>query len=487
MTITTTFATLADKNFIGGAWVPSRGDRTTEVIDARTGEVMGHSAVSTVEDVDAAVAAAKAALPAWRALSGAERAGYLEKVAAGLEARKEEIAELISREVGTTIGLSRILQTTTPIHSFSNAAEIAKSFAFTETLDNSTIIREPIGVVGAISAWNFPLHLLALKAAFAMAAGCTVVGKPSGLAPLSTYILAEVIEQAGVPAGVFNVVFGSGAVVGEAIVSHPDVAMISFTGSTEAGRRIGSVAAGQVKKVALELGGKSPSIVLDGADLERAVQETLGDCFGNTGQKCDATTRLLVPRSRLAEAEKIAAEFTAGLTIGDPLDESTQIGPVISSDQRRRVFALINEGLEDGAKLIAGGSVVPDGLEDGFYVTPTVLSETTAEMSVVQEEIFGPVLVIQAYDTESEARALANDTIYGLRAAVWASDEATATEFARGIEAGMVAVNGGSFNPLAPFGGYKQSGIGREFGRFGFEEFLEYKSVQTSHDVRPWF
>ncbi|MFC5996438.1 aldehyde dehydrogenase family protein [Pseudonocardia hispaniensis] len=478
-----------DQNFIGGRWVRSSGSELIDVVDASTGRVIAKGPAGTEADVDAAVAEATAALPSWRALSPGERAVYLRAIADGLEARREELARTITSEVGCPIGLSRTLQCVTPVHSFRTAAAIATSYPFERVLDNSHVVREPMGVVGAITAWNFPLHLVTVKSAFALAAGNTVVVKPSEVAPLTAVILGQIVAEAGLPAGVFNVVFGTGPEVGEAIVRHPDVAMVSFTGSTRAGRRIGELAADQIKKVTLELGGKSPSLVLEDADLEAAVVSTVDDCLINNGQRCDALTRLLVPRRRLAEAEQIAAERASKAVVGNPLDPATQVGPVVSAVQRDRIVALIRSGIDEGAKLVAGGPDAPEldaDLATGFFVTPTVFSEVTATMRIAQEEIFGPVLAIQPYDSADEAIELANDTVYGLHAAVWSADESDAMRVAGQIQAGMVRINDGAFNPLAPFGGYKQSGLGREFGEWGFEEFLEVKSMQTSANSRPW-
>lgn len=480
---------LQDKNFINNEWVPSSGDELIEVIDARTGQAFGKAPASTADDVDRAVRAATEALPAWRALAPAERAAHLRAVADGIEARADELTELIVREVGCTVGLSRHSQVKTPVFSFRTAADVAENFDYKQRLDNSWIVREPVGVVGAITAWNFPLHLVTVKTAFAMAAGNTVVVKPSEVAPLTAVVLSEIVADAGLPPGVFNVVFGTGPVVGEAIVTHPDVNMISFTGSTRAGRRISQLAADQIKKVALELGGKSPTVVLEDAALEDAVRFTMDDVLLNSGQRCDSLTRLLVPRARLAEAEAIAAERAGSVVIGDPMDESTELGPVVSEPQFERVQGLISAAIDEGATLVAGGPGKPElegDLANGYFVRPTVFSNVTPDMSIAQEEVFGPVLSIQPYDTEEEAIELANNTIYGLHASVWSRDEDRAIEVASQVQAGMVKINDGAFNPLAPYGGYKQSGVGREFGTYGFEEFLEIKTLQTNDNVRAW-
>jgi acyl-CoA reductase-like NAD-dependent aldehyde dehydrogenase len=340
------------------------------------------------------------------------------------------------------------------------------------------VVKEPVGVVGCITPWNYPLHQIAAKVAPALAAGCTVVLKPSEVAPLNAFILAEIIDEIGLPAGVFNLVTGTGPTVGEAIASHPDVDMVSFTGSTRAGKRVSELASQTVKRVTLELGGKSPNVILDDADLKRAVTDGVGKAFLNSGQTCSALTRMLVPRSKLAEAEQIAADAAAEYTVGDPFGEGTRLGPLVSKVQQERVRGYIRKGIEEGAKLLIGGADQPDTQPTGFFVQPTVFSEVRNDMTIAQEEIFGPVLSIIPYDTEDEAVEIANDTIYGLAGGVWSGDPERAKAVARRLRTGQVEVNGGSFNPMAPFGGYKQSGHGRELGKFGLEEYLETKSLQ---------
>jgi acyl-CoA reductase-like NAD-dependent aldehyde dehydrogenase len=333
-------------------------------------------------------------------------------------------------------------------------------------------------VVGAITPWNYPLHQIAAKVAAALAAGCTIVVKPSEVAPLNAFVLADIIDAIGLPAGVFNLVTGVGATVGEAMSAHPGIDMISFTGSTAAGRRVSIAASGTIKRVALELGGKSPNVILDDADLQAAITDGVAKCYLNSGQTCSALTRMLVPRERLAEAEQIAAAVAAFFKPGDPFDAQTTLGPLVSDAQRERVRGYIRKGQEEGAKLVTGGAEAPDGLEHGYFVQPTVFSEVTTEMTIAQEEIFGPVLSIMPYDDEEDAIRIANDTVYGLAGGVWSGDEERARRVARRIRTGQVEINGGVFNPLAPFGGYKQSGHGRELGPFGLEEFLQVKSLQ---------
>jgi acyl-CoA reductase-like NAD-dependent aldehyde dehydrogenase len=356
-------------------------------------------------------------------------------------------------------------------------ADVVEQITWEERIGNSLVVREPVGVVGAITPWNYPLHQVAAKVAPALAAGCTVVVKPSEVAPLNAFLLADVIHDVGLPAGVFNLVSG-GAAVGEAIASHPGVDMVSFTGSTRAGRRVSELAAQTVKRVALELGGKSANVILEDANLAKAVSTGVTMCFLNSGQTCSAWTRMVVPRSRLAEVEEIARREAEEAIPGNPLADGTRLGPLVSAIQRDRVRSYIQKGIDEGAKLITGGVEAPDGLETGYFVRPTVFSEVRTNMTIAQEEIFGPVLSILPYDTEEEAIAIANDSAYGLAGAVWAADPERAKEVARRIRTGQVDINGGSFNPLAPFGGFKQSGHGRELGRFGLEEFLEIKSLQ---------
>ena len=473
--------TVYDKIYIGGAWVPSKGTGSIDVIDSITEEVMATIPAGNAADVDAAVQAARAAFETWSATSAEERAKYLTRIGEALGARMDELATTISRETGMVKAMSKIIQVGLPINSFNSAATLAETFVYEEQVGNSVVVREPIGVVGCITPWNYPLHQIAAKVAFAMAAGCTVVLKPSEVAPVDAFVLAEVVHEVGLPAGVFNLVSGDGPSVGEAIAAHPGVDMVSFTGSTRAGKRVAAVAAESVKKVALELGGKSANIIGDDLDDEtfaKAVAAGIGKCYGNSGQTCSALTRMLVPRSKLAQAEAVAAATAAKFTVGSPFDDSAKLGPLASAAQRDRVQHFINSGVEDGAKLVAGGPGKPEGLETGFYVKPTVFSEVTPTMRIAREEIFGPVLSILPYDSVDEAVRIANDSEYGLSGGVWFGDVEKAKAVARRIRTGQIEINGGKFNPNAPFGGYKQSGIGREYGRHGFEEFLETKSMQ---------
>ena len=468
-----------DKLFIGGQWVAPSARDTIDVHNAGTGEVMGRIPAAGDKDAAAAVAAARAALEGWAQTPVEKRAEYLQKISDGLKARAEELARLIAQEVGMPIKLAGRIQAGLPIANFANYAKLVKDFKFEERVGNSVVVREPVGVVLAITPWNYPLHQIALKVAPALAAGCTVVLKPSEIAPFNAFVLAEVIEAAGLPKGVFNLVTGFGPAVGEALVKHPDVDMISFTGSTRAGKRISEVAAQGVKRVALELGGKSPSVILEDADLAAAVKGTINGCYLNSGQTCTALTRMLVPESKYEEAKKIAAEVAKGFTLGDPLNEATRLGPLTSAPQLERVRGYIRKGIAEGAELVTGGAEAPEGVPaGGYFVKPTVFGKVKPGSTIEQEEIFGPVLSIVTYKDEDEAVRIANDTAYGLAAAVWSKDEAHAQKVARRIRAGQVDVNGGAFNMNAPFGGFKQSGHGREAGVYGLEEFLEYKSLQ---------
>jgi betaine-aldehyde dehydrogenase len=468
-----------DKLFIGGRWVAPSASESIEVHNAGNGEVMGRVPAGREKDIDAAVAAARGALEGWSQTSPEKRAEFLDKISAGLKARSDELAKIIAQEVGMPLKMAGRIQAGLPIANFSNYARLLKEFSFEEKVGNSLVVREPVGVVGAITPWNYPLHQITLKVAPALAAGCTVVLKPSEVAPFNAFILAEVAEAAGLPAGVLNLVTGLGNAAGEALVKHPGVDMISFTGSTRAGKRISELAAQTVKRVALELGGKSASVVLDDADLAAAVKGTVNGCYLNSGQTCTALTRMLVPQSRYEEAAKIAADIAKGFTVGDPLSETTRLGPLTSQAQLERVRSYIRQGIAEGAELLAGGADAPEGVPaGGYYVKPTVFGKVRNDMTIAQEEIFGPVLSIIPYQDEEDAIRIANDSPYGLAGAVWSKDEARAQRVARRIRAGQIDINGGAFNMNAPFGGFKQSGHGREAGVFGLEEFLEYKSLQ---------
>jgi acyl-CoA reductase-like NAD-dependent aldehyde dehydrogenase len=467
-----------DAFYIDGQWVKPTGTETLNVVDSATEDVFATIPAGTATDVDKAAKAAATAFPAWSATPAKDRGEYLQKITDGLAGRAAEIADVISHEVGMPRNLSEMIQAGLPTMTFGDNAQRAGSFVWDEEIGNSLVLREPVGVVGAITPWNYPLHQIANKVAPALAAGCTIVVKPSEVAPINAFILAEIIDAAGLPKGVFNLVTGVGPVVGEAIASHPLVDMVSFTGSTRAGKRVMELASQSVKRVSLELGGKSANIICEDADLQAAVPTGVFACYLNSGQTCSALTRMLVPRSKLAEAEKLAAETAETFTTGNPFEETSRLGPLVSEVQRDRVRSYITKGIEEGAKLVTGGPEQPDGLDKGFYIRPTVFSNVTNDMTIAREEIFGPVLSIIPYDTEEEAIQIANDTPYGLAGGVWAGSQERGIEIAQRLRTGQVDVNGGSFNPFAPFGGYKQSGVGRELGKFGFEEFLEVKSIQ---------
>ena len=473
--------TIYDKLYINGAWAPSASADTIDVIDSVNEEVMATVPAGTAADVDAAVAAAKGAFESWSSTPVEERAKYMTRIGDSLGARMDEIATAISKETGMAKWLSQLVQVGLPINSFNQAAAVAQGYQFEENVGSSLVVREPIGVVACITPWNYPLHQIAAKVAYAMAAGCTVVLKPSEVAPVDAFILAEVIDEIGLPGGVFNLVSGVGPVVGEAMASHPDVDMVSFTGSTRAGKRVAQLGAETIKKIALELGGKSANVLLadlDEAGFKKAVRDGVGKAFLNSGQTCSALTRMLVPRERLAEAEAIAGATANAMVVGDPFAEGVHLGPLASAAQRDRVQGYIQKGMDEGATLVAGGLGKPEGVDVGFYVRPTVFSAVTPEMTIAQEEIFGPVLSILPYADEDDAVRIANGVVYGLAGGVWSADKAHAEQVARRLRTGQVEVNGGAFNPNAPFGGYKQSGVGREYGRFGLEEFLEIKSLQ---------
>jgi aldehyde dehydrogenase (NAD+) len=465
-----------DTLYIDGQWVASTGADFIEVENPATEEIIGKVPAGTAEDVDRAVAAARAAFDGWAATPVEERAKYLTRLQEAMASRMDEVARTISAEMGAPLKFAQLVQAGLPLSDIATAAAGAAEIRWSEQIGNSTVVLEPVGVVGAITPWNYPLHQVTAKIGGALAAGCTVVLKPSEVSPLSAYILFEAIHEIGLPAGVVNLVTGYGPTVGEAIASHPDVDMVSFTGSTRAGTRVAELAAPTVKKVALELGGKSANVILPDADLTKAVKVGLANCFINSGQTCTAWTRMLVHESQYDEAVAIAAEGAAAYTTGDPNDEGTRLGPLVSGAQRERVVGYIQKGIEEGARVVVGGAERPH--EKGHFVSATVFADVTNDMTIAQEEIFGPVLSIIKYSDEDEALKIANDSVYGLAGAVWAGDQDKAVAFAKKMKTGQVDVNGGSFNPIAPFGGYKRSGIGRELGRYGIEEFLQPKSMQ---------
>ncbi len=460
--------------YIDGGWRKASG--AIDVLSASTEEVIGTVPEGTAEDVNAAAAAARRAFPAWSETPVAERADWLDKIAGALKDRTEQIARTIAMEVGSPISIATSIQAGLPVVVTSSYAKLAREAKFEQEIGNSLVVREAAGVAGAITPWNYPLHQIMAKVAPALAAGCTVILKPSELAPLNAMLLAEACIAIGLPAGVLNIVTGYGPVVGEAIASHHQVDMVSFTGSVRAGKRVASLASDTIKRVTLELGGKSACVILDDAPFEKAIPSGARNAMLNSGQTCSAWTRMLVPRTRQQEAMDLAAAAVNGLKIGDPLDAATRLGPLISSTQRERVEGYIAKGKSEGAKLVAGGSR-PEAFSKGYFVQPTVFADVHSRMNIAQEEIFGPVLSILPYDSEAEAVEIANDTIYGLAGGVWSADPERAMNVARKMRTGQVDINGGRYNPLAPFGGYKQSGIGRELGAFGLEEYLQVKSI----------
>ncbi len=464
--------------YIDGAWVPSDGEGSIEVINAGTEQIMGSIPEGTSSDVDKAVAAAKAAFDTWSATPVEERQKYLVRLNEALQARSADIASTIAGEVGMPITWSTMIQAGLPAGNMQTFATLLDSFSFEEKIGNSLVVKEPVGVVGAITPWNYPLHQIICKVGGALAAGCTIVLKPSEVAPINAFILAEIVHDVGLPSGVFNLVTGTGPIVGEAIAAHADVDMVSFTGSTRAGKRVAEVASQTVKRVSLELGGKSANIVLDDADFAAVIPKGLFACYLNSGQTCTAHTRMLVPNSRYDEAVEIAAAAASQTQVGDPTEEGMHLGPLISQVQWDRVQGYIQTGLDEGAVVAAGGLGKPEGHETGYFVKPTVLANVTNDMTVAQEEIFGPVLSIIGYDDDDDAVRIANDSLYGLSGGVWSGDQERALAVARRMRTGAVDVNGGSFNIAAPFGGYKQSGYGRENGVYGIDEFLQTKSLQ---------
>jgi aldehyde dehydrogenase (NAD+) len=469
---------MIDRNvlFIDGQWVPSSAGETIDVENPATEATIGVIPAGTAEDVDRAVAAARAAFDGWSRTSPEERGKLLSRLQEAMTARHAEVARTITAEMGAPRKMSETIQAGLPIADIATAAQLATDMEWEQQVGNSRVVLEPVGVVGAITPWNYPLHQITAKVAYALAAGCTVVLKPSEVAPLCAYHLMDALEEIGAPPGLVNLVTGYGPVVGEAIAAHPGVDMVSFTGSTRAGRRVAEVAAATVKKVALELGGKSANVILPDADLTRAVKVGVANCYLNSGQTCTAWTRMLVHESQYADAVELAGTAAAAYATGDPDDEATRLGPLVSRTQRERVTAYIDKGVAEGARLVTGGTDNPQ--PQGHFVAPTVFADVTSDMTIAQEEIFGPVLSILPYRDEEEALRIANDSIYGLAGGVWAADADRAVAFARRIRTGQVDINGGSFNVAAPFGGYKQSGIGRELGRAGLEEFCQVKSLQ---------
>ena len=464
--------------FVGGEWREPSATDAIEDVNPATERVIATVPAGSPADIDIAVSAARAAATGWAATEPARRAAVLAAARDELKARADDAAELIATELGAPLALAQRLHVALPLTVLESFATLAAEFAFTENIGNSVVRAEPVGVVGAITPWNYPLHQIVAKVAAALAAGATVVLKPAEDTPLVAYLLADVMTAAGLPPGVLNVVSGTGTVAGQALVEHPDVDMISFTGSTAVGQRIGAIAGGALKRVALELGGKSANVILPGADLAKAVKVGVGNAFLNAGQTCSAWTRMLVHESMYDDAVALAADAAGKYPTGDPFDAATRIGPLVADRQRTRVRDYIDVGVAEGARLVTGGAAPPDGRDVGYFVRPTVFADVRPDMRIAQEEIFGPVLSILRYRDEDEALAIANGTKYGLAGGVWAADSDTAATFAARMRTGQVDINGGAFNPVAPFGGFKSSGVGRELGHHGLAEFLQYQSQQ---------
>lgn len=463
--------------YTGGRWVDPARPNPLDVINPATEEVCGRISLGSAEDVDRAVAAATAAFEDWSATTPGQRIALLEKVLEVFARRHDEVAEAIMEEMGAPWKLAKHAQAASGPQHIKAAIEVLKSYPFEERLGTTLVTKEAIGPCALITPWNWPMNQVAVKVAPALAAGCTMVLKPSELAPFDAMLLAEILDEAGLPAGVFNLVNGDGATVGSALAAHPDIAMISFTGSTRAGVAVAQNAAPSIKRVAQELGGKSANIILDDDGFEKGVARGAGACFDNAGQSCNGPTRMLVPRARLQEAAAIAAQRAESTPPGDPRDEKTRMGPVVSRGQWDKVQRLIRQGMEEGAELVAGGPGRPEGLERGWYVRPTVFSGVSNDMTIAREEIFGPVLSIIPYEDEDDAVRIANDTPYGLSGYVTSADIERARRVARRLRTGMVHINGAPLDAMAPFGGYKYSGNGREWGAHGLEEFLEVKSI----------
>jgi aldehyde dehydrogenase (NAD+) len=463
-----------DGLYIDGAWRPAAAAEKIEDIDPATGDLVGTVPAGGEEDVSAAVRAARAALPGWAATPPAERAALLGRLHDVLKERHQEIAETVTAELGSPLGFSKMVHASVPVAVCGSYAKLAAEYPFEEQIGNSRVLHEPLGVVGAITPWNYPLHQIVAKAAPAFAAGCTMVLKPAEDTPLVAQLFAEAVHEAGFPAGVFNLVTGLGPVAGAALAAHEGVDLVSFTGSTAVGRRIGAAAGGSVKRVALELGGKSANVVLPGADLTQAVKKGVANVMANSGQTCSAWTRMLVHSGDYDEAVRIAAEAVGKYVPGDPKEETTRLGPVVNAKQHARVTGFIAKGVEEGAGVVAGGPEAPEGYEGGCYVRPTVFRDVTPEMTIAQEEIFGPVLSILTFRTPEEAVEKANNTPYGLSAGIWTEKGSRILWMAEKLRAGVVWANTfNRFDPASPFGGFKESGFGREGGLHGLEPYLQ--------------
>jgi len=465
------------KFYIDGKWVDPVTPKTLDVINPANEEAYARISLGSKADVDKAVAAARRAFETYSRTTKEERLALLQKIFDAYQKHYGEMVETISREMGAPLGLSKAAQAATGLGHLGETMRILKDYNFQETRGSTEIVHEPVGVCGLITPWNWPINQITCKVAPALAAGCTMVLKPSEVAPMSGYLFAEIMHEAGVPPGVFNLVNGDGPTVGEAMSSHPGIDMMSFTGSTRAGIAVAKAAADTVKRVAQELGGKSANIILDDADLQKAVSQGVTNCFSNSGQSCNAPTRMFVPRGKQDQAMEIAKAAASKAKVGDPFADGTTMGPVVSEVQFNKIQGLIQKGIDEGATLVTGGVGRPEGLNRGYYVRPTVFANVTNDMTIAREEIFGPVLSILPYDTEADAIRQANDTVYGLSGYVQSGNIEHARKVASQLRTGNVHLNGAGADFKSPFGGYKQSGNGREWGEFGFEEFLEVKAV----------
>lgn len=469
---------LRHKLYIDGRWVEPCSSAVIDVENPATLEVIGQVPRGTVGDVDRAVGAARAAFSSWAAVPREERARLLRGLQRGLESRAEQVGALIAREVGTPIRIATRIQAALPVTDVRLYAEMLEEAEAEERIGNTLVVKEPVGVVAAITPWNYPLHQIICKLAPALAAGCTVVLKPSEVAPLTAFLLFDVLDEVGFPPGVVNLVSGYGAEVGSALAAHPEVDAVSFTGSVAGGAAVAEKAAATIKRVTLELGGKSANVILDDADLATAVKVGVANAFLNGGQTCTAWTRMLVPAARNEEALRLAKEFAETFTAGDPLDPATKLGPLVSAVQKERVQNFIRAGIAEGARLVTGGAENPEVDLPGHFVRPTVFGDVDPDATIAQEEIFGPVLSVIPYGDEGDAVRIANNSKFGLHGAVWSTDPDRALRFARSVRTGQIDINGAAYNPAAPFGGYKHSGLGREMGAMGLQEFQETKSIQ---------
>ncbi len=467
--------------YVDGEWVPATSGRVIEVENPATGEIYATVPEASVEDVDRAVdravEAARRAFPSWSSTSVEERVGLLRALQTELEKRRDEIAATITAEMGAPLWITQKIQAVLPATVLGEYADLIADYEFEQQRGSTLVRREPAGVVAAITPWNYPLHQITCKLAPALAAGCTFVLKPSEQAPVVAFLLMEACEAAGIPRGVVNLVPGYGAGVGEALVAHPEVDVVSFTGSLRAGRRVAELAAQNITGVTLELGGKSANVILDDAELDVAVKVGVANAMLNSGQTCTAWTRMLVPAARYEEAVALAGQLAGRYAVGDPTDAGTKLGPVVSAAQRDRIRGLIDTAVAEGARVVAGGSEAPEGLAEGHFVRPTVLADVTPDSTVAQEEVFGPVLSILSYESEDEAVEIANNSQYGLHGGVWSASTERAEAVAKRMRTGSVDINGAAYNPMAPFGGYKRSGVGREMGEAGLEEYLEIKAI----------